>query len=108
MLVRDVMTIGVKMVRPDATIFQIAKLMRDEDIGAVPVVEDGYVVGMITDRDICMAAYTKGRPLSEIRVREVMARNVVTCRSSDSIGRVEVIMQERRVRRLPVTDVGDQ
>jgi len=82
--------------------------MWEGDVGALPVIEDGQLVGMITDRDICMAAYTKGASLPEVRVRDVMTRDVVTCQASDSLRRVESLMKEYKVRRIPVLDVGNQ
>src|SRR5690606_13492966 len=62
------------------------------------------VVGIITDRDICMAAYLQGRPLAEIPVRSAMSREVVACAPSDSIASVESLMQRRQVRRVPAID----
>lgn len=82
-----------------------AGLMWEHDVGAVPVLgEASRVVGMITDRDICMASYTKGRPLGQIQVREVLSREVVTCRPTDSLAHAEKLMREFQVRRLPVVD----
>jgi CBS-domain-containing membrane protein len=66
------------------------------------------VVGIVTDRDICMAAYTQGRALHEISVSTVMTRDVVACQPADTIARVEERMRESRVRRLPVLDDGGQ
>jgi len=108
MNVHHLMTRELRSCGPDDFLTHPAQSMWEADVGAVPVVEDGVVVGMITDRDICIAAHTKGRLLSEIRVREVMAHSVVTCGANDSIRRVESIMQDQRVRRVPVVDIGNQ
>jgi CBS domain-containing protein len=85
--------------------------MWEGDCGCVPVVEkdtDGArVIGMITDRDICMAGYTQGRPLSAIRVDSAMARQVFSCRPTDSIAEALNILRTHQVRRLPVVDNGD-
>jgi CBS domain-containing protein len=82
-----------------------ARLMWDQDCGALPVLDrDGRVVAMITDRDICMAAYTQGRRLDEIPVNTAMSRELVTCSPDDSIGNAEKLMSEHQVRRLPVVD----
>ena len=82
-----------------------ARLMWEKDIGALPVIgADGRVVAMITDRDICMAAYTQGLRLDEIPVLTAMSHGVVTCTPDDSLGYAEKLMSEHQVRRLPVVD----
>jgi CBS domain-containing protein len=82
-----------------------ARLMWEHDCGALPVLgEDGKVVGMLTDRDICMAAYTQGKPLAAMRVASAMARQVHFCLASESIEAAERLMTDKRIRRLPVLD----
>jgi CBS domain-containing protein len=88
---------------PDHDLGCAAKLMWDGDFGCVPVVDgEGKVVGMITDRDITMAALHQGRCLSEIPVSSAMSRDVLTCRPDDDVEDAERRMSERQVRRLPV------
>ena len=71
----------------------------------VPVVDaEGSVVGVVTDRDICMGAYTQGRPLGEIPVGAVMARKVHTCRADESAAVAMLAMTQLQVHRLPVVD----
>jgi CBS domain-containing protein len=83
----------------------VANLMWRHDIGALPVLDaDGCVVGMITDRDVCMAAFLQGAPLRSIAVSTAMAKEVVTCKPTDDIRRVIDKMSERQIRRLPVVD----
>jgi predicted transcriptional regulator len=83
--------------------------MWDNDCGVVPVVEDGgKVVGVITDRDICMAAAMTGRSLPNITVDEVTNRQVYSCNTDDSVLKALEIMGERKVRRLPVVDNNGQ
>jgi len=85
-----------------------AHLMWDYDVGAIPVVDDdGCIVGIITDRDICMAAYTKGASLREVPVSAAMAADVFTCAEDDELEDVERSMREARVHRLPVVDGND-
>jgi CBS domain-containing protein len=80
-----------------------AQIMWDNDCGAVPVVgADGCLCGIITDRDICMAAYTKGLAPGSIRVADVMSRHVHACSADDSLERAIASMADARVRRLPV------
>lgn len=83
----------------------VAKMMWDYDCGAVPVVaDDQQVIGVITDRDICMAAYTQGKALSEIAVRVAMSSPAVCCAIDEEFCRVHELMQVHQVRRLFVTD----
>ena len=79
--------------------------MWDNDCGVIPVTDDdGRVVGMITDRDICMAAYIRGKAPQIIQVSEVMAKEVFSCNSDDLLSTAERIMNEKQVRRVPVLD----
>ena len=83
-----------------------AQFMWDHDCGVLPVVEaNGKLCGIITDRDICMAVYTQGKVLADVRVGDVMSRPVQTCQPQDSLDRVATIMADAQVRRLPVVDV---
>jgi CBS domain-containing protein len=83
-----------------------AWLMWDKDVGFVPIVDpvSGVLRGVLTDRDICMGALTKGRPLQDIPVVEVMQTNVHFCSDSDHIARAESIMRDHQIRRVPVVD----
>jgi CBS domain-containing protein len=79
--------------------------MWERDCGALPVVDqEGRVAGMVTDRDICMAAYTQGRPIHAVPVEKVMAQHVFSCGANDSIEDAEAIMHQFHVHRLPVVD----
>jgi CBS domain-containing protein len=89
--------------KPDDSLARAAQLMREQRCGALPVVLES-VVAMLTDRDICMAAYTHGKPLSDLHVDSAMSKELVGCAPDDSVGAVLAIMADRRVRRLPVID----
>ena len=105
MKIRDFMTQGVHTVRPDDTLDTAAGRMWAHDCGSLPVVDvSGRVIAMVTDRDVCMAAYTQGKRLSSIRVATAMSRGVVTCYSEDAPIAAERKMREQQVRRLPVMD----
>jgi CBS domain-containing protein len=105
MLVEDLMTRNVASVRSDQSLAVAARLMWDCDCGALPVVDaDAKVVGVITDRDICMATWSRGLAPGEIRAREVMSENLVTCQPRDAIARAEQVMRTKQIRRLPVVD----
>jgi CBS domain-containing protein len=105
MKIQDVMSVDVVTCKPADPTSEAARLMWEHDCGVVPVVdEENHPLGIVTDRDICMAAYMTGRPLAAIRVDEVMSRELQTCSPEDSIGKAELSMQDRHVRRLPVVD----
>jgi CBS domain-containing protein len=105
MNVEQVMTRDVKSCSPHDTLNTAARIMWENDCGCVPVVdENARVVGVLTDRDICMATYTQGRTLTDIQVRSVMATAVHTCKRDDTIAFAEGLMQGYKIRRLPVTD----
>jgi CBS domain-containing protein len=91
------------------TLNTAAQLMWEHDCGAIPVMgDDDRIIGIVTDRDICMAAYTQGRPLYAIPVHDAMAKEVFTCRPDDSVEDAEHLMGEKQVRRLPVLDGAGQ
>ena len=105
MKVDDLMTTGVLTCSPDDDLATAARKMWDGDCGALPVVDaQGHCLGMITDRDICMAALMDGRALGQIAVSSAMSRDVVACRSGDDVESAAQRMQGAQVRRLPVVD----
>lgn len=105
MRVNDVMTAQAVTCRTSDTLAQAAQLMWDHDCGCIPIVDDDqHVVGMVTDRDVCMAGLHAGQPLREIQVHEAMAHDPVTCRPDDDVSEAQEVMGKARVRRLPVTD----
>jgi CBS domain-containing protein len=105
MNIEQVMTRNVKTCAIHSTLDDAARIMWDRDCGSVPVVdEEQRVVGMITDRDICMSAWSQGRPLVELRVANAMSPRIHTCKPLDSIESAEEIMRKQQVRRLPVID----
>ena len=81
-----------------------AQLMWERDCGCLPVVHEGRLIGIVTDRDICMGGYTKGRALHEIRVDEVMSKDVKSCARTDSLEAVQTVMQMHQLRRVPVVE----
>jgi len=105
MRVEKLMTRDVKSCRSDESLGHAAHLMWQHDCGFVPIVsESGAVIGIITDRDICMAAYFSGRPIAEISIGQSMSRDVSSVRPEDSVEVAEEIMKRDQIRRLPVTD----
>jgi CBS domain-containing protein len=105
MTVKDLANLDVKTCSPDMDLASAAKIMWDSDCGVTPVVnEERRVVGIVTDRDICIAAATRGSRPSDVQVRDVMSDHVATCRAADDVLTALKTMKERRVRRLPVLD----
>lgn len=103
MKAEEIMTRNVQSCRPEASLAQVAALMWDYDCGAMPVVDDSNrVMGMITDRDIAIAAATKDRRATDIAVGEVMSGNVYACARDEDVKSVLKTMRRERVRRLPV------
>jgi CBS-domain-containing membrane protein len=112
MRVEQIMTRNVRTCSPGDSLSAAARIMWEADCGCVPVVEQdpagaARVIGMITDRDICMAGYTQGRPLTAIRVDGAMAKQVRACRPTDSIAEALNMLRTHQLRRLPVVDNGD-
>jgi CBS domain-containing protein len=105
MKVEDVMVHDPQCCRPDDDLATVANVMWDLDCGCVPIVGDArHIVGMITDRDACMAALLNGKPLHELRASAVMAREVVTAKLGERVHDVMDKMRKAKVRRVPVTD----
>ena len=105
MKVEQLMARSVRACRPDDTLNTAAEIMWENDCGCVPVVDVGnHVVGMVTDRDVCMAAYIQGRRLNEMRVSSAMSREVFSCKFDDAIAAAEEVLRVHAVRRLPVVD----
>ncbi|MGI9107819.1 MAG: CBS domain-containing protein [Pyrinomonadaceae bacterium] len=103
MKVQEIMTGEVKSCRPEMDLTTAATIMWEQDCGCVPVVDgDGRVVGMITDRDICMAVATRLRIAPEITIGEVMSGRVHACAPDDEVTQALEIMSREKLHRLPV------
>ena len=102
MKVKDMMHKGAEYVAPDAKLQVIAKKMRDYDVGAIPVCEGGRTIGMVTDRDIAVRALANGKDLSKLEAKDVMSKDVIFCRDSEEAEDAIRIMEDNKVRRLPV------
>ena len=103
MRVEQVMTRNVLACRPETNLSAAAMQMWKGDCGVLPVVTaNGEVVGMITDRDICMAAATKHRDVAAIRVKEVTSGQVYACSPDADIHTALSVMRHKQVRRLPI------
>ncbi len=104
MKVKDVMHKGVEWVSPDTPLAEVAKKMREHDVGAIPVGENDRLVGMVTDRDITIRAVAEDKDISKLSVREVMTSGIIYCRDTEDVGDAIRIMESKQIRRLPVID----
>jgi len=106
MKVKDIQTSNVRACTPDTNLAAAAQIMWECDCGVVPVVDDDrMLLGMITDRDICIATTTRSAAPADIQVRSVMTTGTVHfCRPDDNVRDVLATMGTHRVRRLPVLD----
>lgn len=105
MKVQNIMTSDVEACGPESDLAAAAAIMWRRDCGSVPVVDaERRIVGMITDRDICMAVSTRNRLATDLRVSEVMSGKVYACAPDDNIRDAMETMQSSQLRRLPVVD----
>jgi CBS domain-containing protein len=102
--VKDVMTPGVAAVRPDASLVEAARLMRDQDIGDVLVVTGDLLIGVVTDRDIAVRAIADGRDPLTVSADSVCTPEPVCVGPDDEVGAAVRLMADHAVRRLPVVE----
>jgi osmotically-inducible protein OsmY/CBS domain-containing protein len=106
MRIADVMTRDVRVVQPDRTVRDAARLMDELNVGALPVCDGRRLIGMITDRDITVRAVAAGLSPGETAVEEVMSADVSWCFDDDDVDDVVETMSRRQIRRIPVVDRG--
>ena len=103
MKVKDAMHKGVDWVSPDTPVTEIAKLMREHDIGSIPIGENDRLIGMVTDRDIvCKGVAQNGFDADSATARDVMTPGVHCCREDDDLAKAVRHMEQLKIRRLPV------
>lgn len=98
------MTKNVATVSPNQTVQEAAQIMHQKNIGALPVVENGQVIGMITDRDITLRTSAQGKDPASVRVSEVMTNRVVTGTPNMSVQEAANVMAQHQIRRLPIVE----
>jgi len=104
--IQDVMTRTTRTLAPEATVAEAARIMADDDIGAVIVVSGDAVTGIVTDRDIVVRSIAEGRDPSECTVGEVASGDVTTVAPTDTVGTVVDLVRDKAIRRIPVVDNG--
>ncbi len=102
LLVKDVMTKGVKVTGPDSNVREVVATMNRFNIGSIIVVQDNKPVGVISERDVLRKVVEPCLPPETIAARQIMTHPVITIRESASMAEVVKIMAEKRVRKVPV------
>jgi CBS domain-containing protein len=98
------MTRDVRACEPSATVADAAKVMAQEDVGPVPIVDDGRLVGIVTDRDIVVRVVAEGRDPNATTVKEIASTELVTVSPGDDLDEALNLLAARQVRRLPVVE----
>jgi CBS domain-containing protein len=104
MQIHQVMTERVSTVGPDTRIPEVARIMRDEDIGSMPVVENDRLIGMVTDRDIVTRVVAEDKDPRAVIAREAMSPKILYCFDDQSVEDVLQNMGDNQIRRLPVVN----
>jgi CBS domain-containing protein len=102
MQLREVMTPSPEIIAPDASVADAAAMMRELNVGALPVCENDTVIGLVTDRDITVRATAEHRNPDFAFVREVMSPRVVFCLENEDVDHCAQLMEEKQIRRIPV------
>jgi CBS domain-containing protein len=93
---------GAEWVAPQTPVTDVARKMRDLDVGAMPVGENDRLIGMVTDRDIACRGVANGMAIGQLTARDVMTKGIIYCREDEELEDAMRIMEQRQVRRLPV------
>jgi len=107
MKAQDIMAKNPTTVTPDTPVREAARLMKDEDVGVLPVVESSgskRLVGLVTDRDIAIRVVAEGRDAVQSRVQDAMSADLKTCKADDDLDEVMDVMSREQVRRIPIVD----
>jgi CBS domain-containing protein len=101
--VQEAMTSNPTAITPDTTAQEAARLMKSDDVGSLPTVEEGRLIGVVTDRDLALRVIAEGRGL-DTPVRDLASKNVVTIDPQESLEEAARLMAKHQVRRLPVVE----
>ena len=107
----EIMTKNPVYCLPNDSVTKVAELMKSENIGSIPVVENGQsqkLVGIVTDRDLALKIIAEGRDAKSTKVEAVMTHKVVTCHADDDLQKALDAMAEHQLRRIPVVDNGNR
>jgi len=104
MKIGDIMTRDVRTIDRNSTVEQAARMMKELNVGSIPVTENGNVIGIITDRDVVLRNVADERTAADTRVEEVMSKTVVTATPDMDVHRAADLMAQNQIRRLPVVE----
>ena len=104
MQAKEVMSSNIRIIPSNTSVQAAAGLMRDMDIGILPVTEDGEIVGMLSDRDIAIRAVAEGADPAATPAREIMSREVISCYADQDAREIVNVMEQKKVRRVVVVD----
>jgi CBS domain-containing protein len=104
MLVKDVMSAMIETIAPTSNVRECARKMDQVGVGLLPVSENGKLVGVVTDRDICCNVVAKGRDPAAVTVKEIMTSDVASCSEEQDCTEAARLMEDKHVRRLPVVN----
>ena len=104
MKVKDIMSTKVEVIEPHISLRSAARIMNELNLGSMPVVEDGKLLGIITDRDISVFAIAMGYGSESTEVRKMMTKDVFTCTGAQDLTEAAQIMEQNQIRRLAVLD----
>jgi len=111
MICREIMTKDPECCLPSDSVMKAAQLMKSEDVGPIPIVDDKEgkkLTGIVTDRDLAIKVVAEARDPKTTSIEEVMSEGLVTCRENDDVQTVLKLMQDNQIRRIPVVDKKDQ
>jgi CBS domain-containing protein len=108
MKVKQAMHTGAQRVEPGTPLTTLAQLMREHNIGAIPISEDDRLVGMVTDRDIVCRGLAAGLDLNRATARDVMSKGIFCCTETEEVAEAARTMEQNKVRRLPVINTEKQ
>jgi CBS domain-containing protein len=102
MLVKDIMTAHAEWIGAGATLREVARKMREQDIGCLPVGDNDRLIGMITDRDICCRAVAEGLDPTTTKAKDVMSKGIVWCYDDQTDAEAITLMEDKKIHHLPV------
>ena len=104
MKVRDVMTSSVDWVTPDASVFEVAQLMKKDDVGSIPICQDNNLIGIITDRDIVLKVVAAEGNANNASCKDIMSTDIISVTADQDVHEAADLMSRYQIRRLPVLE----
>lgn len=102
MKLKDVMSQNVEVIRPEITLLDAAKLMRDKNVGSLPVCDGDRLLGIVTDRDLVVRALAEGRDVQSVPIKSIMSTPIVYAFDDQDVGEAARIMEVKKIRRIAV------